>query len=141
MVKALIKYAMFLIVFFAACPGFARTVRSVTILEAGLNKNPNDIGAAAVCKNFKPTLQQVKAYFSHAYPVENYLSTTERYSPCYATGQIEFSDNSGGNWTISSGGTGGITWDRGGDVHLFYKKYKWYDPFACTYGLTDEGEC
>ncbi|WP_207005321.1 hypothetical protein, partial [Trinickia mobilis] len=62
-------------------------------------------------------------------------------SDCYATGFIEYSDNSKGEWTISSGGTGGITWSRGDYVHLFYKYNKWYDPFACSYGLGDKGKC
>ncbi len=119
----------------------ARTINKIVISEVGKSANQKDETVVNLCKKFRPTLKQVRRYFTKAYPVESYISTTERYSDCYATGTIEFSDNSKGDWTISSSGTGGITWTRGDYVNLLYKHNKWYDPFACTYGLGDEGEC
>lgn len=57
----------------------------------------------------------------------------ERYSPCYATGSIEFSNNTRGKWKISSSGGGVLRWDTGDVVALFDNYYKWADPFEGTY--------
>ncbi|WP_157642420.1 hypothetical protein [Burkholderia ubonensis] len=121
--------------------GYSRDITRLTIDGVGLSKNANDRGIVEACKKFVPTLSQVRRYFLKAYPVESYVGTTQRYSDCYATGSIEYSDKRKGAWTISSGGTGGIVWARGDYVHLFYKYNKWHDPFACSYGSGDEGEC
>lgn len=95
----------------------------------------------AACKEFKLTLNQIREFFIHAYPVENYVSVSERPSPCLATGKIIFSDNSRGDWTLMSSGVGEIVWERGGSVRLFYKNYKWYDPYHCNYGPEDDPNC
>ncbi|MFA8328993.1 hypothetical protein [Burkholderia ubonensis] len=119
----------------------ARTVRKVTIDETGLNLDTQDSNLTEGCKKFKPTINQVRHYFEKAYPVESHTITTERYSPCYTTGTITFSDNSSGKFQLYSGGTSTLFWSRGGAVNLLYKKNKWRDPFACNYGLGDEQEC
>lgn len=95
-----------------------------------------------MCKGFKPTERQIKRYFLRAYPVEGYVITTERYSPCYAKGWIRFSDRNMGEWWLYSGGTATIQWNRGGSVNLLYKQGNgWRDPFAGGYGLCDKEEC
>lgn len=120
----------------------ARPVKHVEIDAAGLNlesvKNPNAIEA---CKKFKPTKEQVTRFFERAYPVESYILTTERYSSCYAKGSLTFSDGSFGTWILYSSGTALFTFSRGDQVNFFHKNNKWHDPYACTYGLGDRGQC
>lgn len=124
----------------SACAGAApRTVAELTISETGGTIDPE---AAEICKIFKPTAAQIKRYFLRAYPVESYVITTERYSPCYAAGKIRFSDRNMGEWWLYSGGTATLEWNRGGRIHLLYKRGNgWRDPFAGGYGLCDEREC
>ncbi|WP_143331390.1 hypothetical protein [Burkholderia ubonensis] len=81
----------------------------MTIDETGLNLDTQDSNLTEGCKKFKPTINQVKHYFEKAYPVESHTITTERYSPCYTTGTITFSDNSSGKFQLYSGGTSRIT--------------------------------
>ena len=115
-----------------------RTVAELTIGEIGATQPDVE----ETCKGFKPTASQIKRFFLRAYPVESYVITTERYSPCYAKGKIRFSDNNKGDWWLFSGGTATIKWNRGGSVDLLYKqKNGWHDPFAGSYGLCSEGEC
>lgn len=126
--------------------GGERTVTQVTVDKVGLNLQPKDQNLTYGCKVFRPTIDQIKRYFSKAYPVEGYVLTTERYSPCYATGTVEFTDNntgrvSMGKFQLRSSGTATLWWSRGDSVDLLYKDNQWNDPFACGYGLGDEGEC
>ena len=120
----------------------ARTVKHVEIealgliLESAINKN-----AIAACKKFKPTKEQVIRFFDSAYPVESYVLTTERYSSCYAKGSLMFSDGSFGTWILYSSGTALFTFNRGDVVFFFHKNNGWHDPYACTYGLGDKGQC
>jgi len=112
------------------------------IEETGRNIDTQDTFLTEHCKAFKPTVNQVKRYFSKAYPVDGYVHTHERYSPCYATGKVKFSDNSSGTFQLSSGGTALLTWSRSEDtVRLLYKRNEWHDPFACMYGLSDKPTC
>lgn len=126
--------------------GQERTVTHVTVDKVGLNINPNDAGMTHSCKVFRPTVDQVKRYFSKAYPVESYMLTTERYSPCVAIGTVEFTDNatgkiSRGEFQLRSSGTASLWWSRDDSVDLLYKDNQWGDPLACGYGLSDELEC
>ena len=120
----------------------ARTIKHVEIDAVGLNlesvKNQN---ATEACKKFKPTKEQVIKFFSRACPVESYILTTERYSSCYAKGSLTFSDGSFGTWILYSSGTALFTFNRGDVVNLLYKNNNWHDPYACTYGLGDKGQC
>ncbi|MBO9649630.1 MAG: hypothetical protein J7605_14055 [Variovorax sp.] len=121
--------------------GHARTVTKLKIEAVGLNRDPPERHSDEECKRFRPTLKQVKNYFNRAYPVEGYMVTTERYSPCYATGTLEFSDGHFGTWRLDSSGTSSFTFNRGDQVFLFYKHNQWFDPTACTYGMGDVGRC
>jgi hypothetical protein len=120
----------------------ARTVKSVDIQSVGLALNSvtnnSEINA---CKKFRPTKAQIVRFFNKAYPVETYVLTTDRYSSCYARGSLKYSDGSFGEWFLYSSGTATFTFNRGDSVNYFYKYNKWHDPFACTYGLSSEGEC
>ena len=118
-----------------------RTVTKVVIKETGLTSHTDDASLTENCKTFKPTVGQVKRYFSRAYPIESRILTHERYSPCFAVGEVSFSDNTSGRFRLYSGGTATLFWLGGNTVDLLYKRNKWHDPFACAYGLTDEPEC
>jgi len=122
-------------------PSLARSVVTVVIDEVGQNAEENDRNLTVGCKAFAPTVSQVRRYFLKAYPVESHVLTTERYSPCYATGTVEFSDHSSGRFQLYSGGTATLFWSRGGSVDLLYKQNRWHDPLACTYGLGDKPGC
>lgn len=68
-----------------------------------------------------------------AIPVPLKFNAHDRYSPCYAKGTIKFSDNTQGEWKISSGGGGTLRWDTEDVAILFYDDYQWTDPFDDTY--------
>jgi len=118
-----------------------RTVTQVILDGAGLDSDIDDASLTENCKTFKPTVSQVKRYFSKAYPIESRILTHERYSPCFANGEVSFSDNTSGRFRLYSGGTATLFWLGGNTVDLLYKGNKWHDPFACAYGLSDEPEC
>ncbi len=124
----------------AAVTAAPRGVAALTISERGASADPE---TAEICKGFHPGANQVKRFFQRAYPVESFVITTERYSPCYASGTILFSDRNQGEWRLYSGGTATIRWNRGGTVDLLHKQRNgWRDPFAGAYGLCDDrSEC
>lgn len=122
--------------------GAERTVTSVVIEESGLNIQPGDASLSEGCKSFRPTVAQIKRYFSRAYAIDAGPYMHERYSPCYAIGKVKFSDRTSGEFQLRSSGIASLTWSYGGrSVDLLYKRNKWHDPFACAYGLGDEPEC
>ncbi|MBV8273344.1 MAG: hypothetical protein JO067_13830 [Cupriavidus sp.] len=108
----------------------ARGVKSVTIEKIGASTKSSD---REYCKPFRPSVEQIRDYFSHAYPVPGVYALKPRYSPCYATGRVQFDDGFDGKWIIYSGGTSYIDWSIGGQVTLFYKKRKWFDPYTDMY--------
>ncbi|PCE30005.1 hypothetical protein BZL54_22845 [Burkholderia ubonensis subsp. mesacidophila] len=132
------KSLLFSCIFLFCCASQARGVKSIEIHEYGKSRDAEMAGA---CKKFRPTVKQVRNFFLRAYPVEGYMLSHERYSSCYATGALKFDDGSSGTWKLSSSGVATFIFTRGDVVTLYYKNNKWYDPFACTYGLGDVGEC
>jgi hypothetical protein len=121
-------------------PVHARTIQKIVIESLGQSDIAEDPPSGG-CRSFRPTPKQVREYFNKAYPMPAHFGAHERYSPCYASGTIEFDDKTSGRWKLTSGGTSTLRWDSGDAVTLFYRGYKWNDPFACMYGLSDEGEC
>lgn len=117
-----------------------RAIAKIQIVETGKS---DDDGEREVneCRVFKPTRYDVRQFFAKSYPVPAKMGLHDRYSPCYAKGSIEFTDNTRGKWKITSSGNGTLYWDTGDTVDLFYRDYKWRDPFACSYGLSSKGEC
>lgn len=109
-----------------------RKITEVKINETGKSEDESE-SVKEGCLDFKITSSQVETFFSKSYPVPLKFNAHERYSPCYAKGTIEFSDNSRGEWKISSSGGGTLLWDTGDVVTLFYNDYKWADPFEGTY--------
>ena len=125
--------------------GYPRTVNQIVINEIGQTldtyKDGNDEILIEQCKKFKPTVKQAALFFSKADPIPGVILMHERDSPCYAKGSIIFGDGLSGEWILYSGGTARLDWTRGGTVYLMHKQNKWHDPFACSYGLNNEGEC
>lgn len=117
----------------SAVAGHARDIKHISMVTSGLSKDTSSIVAMNNCRSFRPTLDQVRAYFSKAYPVDRYWSAQTYYSPCYAEGTIEFSDGNRGTWILKSSGIGGIDWEQSGSVTLFHGKNPWYDPFEGMY--------
>ncbi|WP_261640547.1 hypothetical protein [Erwinia mallotivora] len=131
------KIFSMLCVFFPLNMAFAihnipRTVVEIKINETG-ESDDESINVIEGCRAFKITKEDVKEYFSKSYPVPLNFNIHERYSPCYAKGFIEFSDNTRGKWKISSSGGATLVWDTGDAATLFYNDYKWTDPFEGTY--------
>jgi hypothetical protein len=119
----------------------ARTITDLEITNVGQSHGDNDGFAERNCKIFTPTLKQIRHYFEQAYPVELHVILDARYSACYATGSIDFSDGARGKWKIASSGAGGIRWDDGGYSPIYYKHNQWIDIFECSYGMEDAPEC
>lgn len=117
-----------------------RSITAIQILEVGKSDDEGE-WEARECKAFRPTKNDVRQFFLKSYPVPAKMGLHDRYSPCYAKGFVEFSDNTRGDWKIRSSGNGTLVFDTGDRVNLFYRDYKWNDPFACSYGVGDEGEC
>ncbi|WP_157645068.1 hypothetical protein [Burkholderia ubonensis] len=113
-------------------------MKAIEIREYGKSREGDTVN---VCKKFQPTVGQVRNFFLKAYPVEGYMFSHERYSSCYAKGILKFDDGSSGTWELSSSGVATFIFTRGDVVTFYYKNNKWYDPFACTYGLGDVGDC
>ena len=126
--------------FFFYTDASARTIKKISILESGVT-NSSDQRLKEECKEFKPTVKQIRRFFLKAYPVPRYFGSHDRYSPCYASGTVVFDDFGTVKWTITSGGVASLIWSEGDIVDLYYKNNGWFDPTACTYGLGDNGEC
>lgn len=111
----------------------ARPVEKVTIEAVGQTWNKGD---EHLCDVFRPTVVQVKRYFSRAYPVDHYWFPKKFFSPCYAAGTVRFSDGSSGKWKLGSGGVAEIVWDINGRTIVYYEKNGWHDPM---HGMYDDG--
>lgn len=114
-----------------------RQVKAVTIMQHGLSEHDDD-RARKLCKAFNPRIAQVRKFLQQAKEVDSRVHTHDRYSPCYATGKVEFSDGSEGEWQIHSGRTGILKIARGEAVVLYCKTCRWKDPFAGGYDVKSD---
>lgn len=111
----------------------AREIKSVKIEKSGIIRPESDQTDEALlnwCKRFRPTLPQVRRYFSNAVPVPAYVSDHDRYSACAAKGTVTFKEGFRANWILYSDGSARIDWEAGGFVYLLLKDNKWIDPFG-----------
>lgn len=115
----------------------AREVTRIGVEATGLYEHDSDPTVSIDCKKFRPTVRQIKHFFSRAYPVEGYVFMHSKYSPCYAKGSIDFADGHFGKWVLSSGGAASLTFNRGDHVTVYYPRNEWIDPFDAYDG--DEG--
>lgn len=129
---------LFVCVGFLPFSTFARKVTHVTVERTGLYESSTDPTIPRECAKFRPTVSQVKKFFSKAYPVERYVLLHSRYSSCYAQGSVEFSDGHFGKWKLFSGGVADLEFNRGDSVVMFYGKNGWFDPFKGGYDYDDK---
>ena len=138
----MVKYTLSTLFIICAMPvAFAKHVPPREIIEVKIDETgKSDDSAENVksgCLLFTITENEVKSFFLKSYPVPTNFNVHNRYSPCYAKGTIAFSDNTQGEWKISSSGGGILSWDTGDRITLFYDDYKWLDPFDGMYSSED----
>jgi hypothetical protein len=107
----------------------ARQANAVAIERTGLSEHDDEY-SVALCKRFRPTTAQVRKFLEHARDVETHVHTHDRYSPCYATGTVEFAGGLKGRWQIHSGQTGVLRTDDKRAATLLCLTCRWVDPFA-----------
>ncbi|WP_034946507.1 hypothetical protein [Erwinia oleae] len=117
-----------------------RKIVSIEINETGKSEDDAE-NVKSGCRNFIPDMKDIRAFFLNSQPVPLSFIVRDRYSPCYATGSVEFNNSFRGRWKIYSSGGGVLFWDTGDKVSLFYKRYTWRDPFECIYDAVDEEDC
>ena len=142
MVTKIVLYIMLICLFWLPIASQARTINSITIESVGQALSGiKDVYTAKECKKFKPTIKQIKRFFTKAYPTTGYMRSEERYTPCYASGKIEFSDHTSAEWDLYSSGVAQLRFSQENQMLLYNKKNAWYDPTTCTYGMsTDEAD-
>ena len=140
MVPARCVLAIVLCVPIAIC--HARAVSAVTVEQSGQSSTPADLPTKDACKNFTPTVAQLKRFFARAMPIDGKFVAHDYYSPCHSAGTISFPDGSSGRWRVYSSGTASLTWASNDNTVYLYngRNNGWHDPFACSYGLHDEDD-
>ncbi|MBK4727572.1 hypothetical protein [Pantoea agglomerans] len=134
----MVRYGYFILLLVFAIPvAFATHVPSRKIVEIKINEVGKSEDASenvkSGCRTFVITEVDVRSFFSKSYPVPLKFNAHDRYSPCFSRGEVKFSDNTRGEWKISSSGGGTLLWDTGDVATLFYDDYQWTDPFEDTY--------
>lgn len=121
----------------------AHSVERLVITGVGLNdESLNDENEKRACRKFRPTRKELIGFFMQARsPANPGALQHERYSSCAAQGWVRFRDGSSGRWVLKSSGIAWVMLDGGKTIHLFRRRNGWHDPYACTYGLGDEGVC
>lgn len=121
----------------------ARIVSDITIKRSGVqSEGRTDITEVAACKVYQPTKKQLIRFFKLAKESKEHGTLLhEYYSPCVSFGTVKFKDGTSGSWTIQSSGLGTVMFDNGEPATFFLKDNQWTDPYACTYGMSDEIEC
>ncbi|MBZ5790166.1 hypothetical protein K8353_08590 [Burkholderia contaminans] len=120
----------------------ARGVSTVTVEQSGQTSAPDDPLTRDACRNFTPTVDQLKRFFSRAAPIDGKFVAEDYYSPCNSSGTVSFPDGSSARWRVYSSGTASLTWASSGNTAYLYngRHNGWHDPFACSYGLHDEDD-
>lgn len=122
----------------------ARVVSELVVKEIGLHtEGRKDKTEEVACKVFRPTKEQLIRYFNLAKESkESGNILHEYYSPCLATGLITFEDGDSGSWILQSSGFGYVTFSNNETTYFFHNQgNQWTDPYACTYGLSDDPIC
>jgi hypothetical protein len=113
-------------------PHRALHIKSFSISESGKSEHSDDY-AAALCKRFEPTPAQLRMFIEQGQQVESRVHTHDRYSPCYASGTVDFDDGTTATWHIHSGRTGVLRMDHGPAMTLQCSRCRWTDPFKGAY--------
>lgn len=106
----------------------------VSVEQTGQSEHGDEY-SARLCRDFLLTQAQVRRFFEGARVVEAKVYTDSRYSPCYATGSVEFAGGSRGTWQIHSGKAGVLTLDDGAAFILYCPSCRWKDPFRGGYSI------
>ncbi|MTD26646.1 hypothetical protein [Erwinia sorbitola] len=137
------KYSITLSLILFSTISHGRVVSEIEVKETGIHAiGRNDKYEKKACKVFRPTKKQLIHYFNQAKESEESGKILhEYYSPCLAKGLIKFQDGSSGRWILQSSGFGYVIFSSNQTTYFFHKNNQWTDPYACTYGLSDEIEC
>lgn len=112
----------------------SRKVKAVAVVQTGLSEHSDDY-AVNLCRGFQPTATQVHRFLERARKVDSIVYTHKRYSPCYATGTVEFVDGVKGDWQIHSGRAALLHTSDGQSAILFCRTCRWADPFEGGYSV------
>lgn len=107
-------------------------VKAIVITESGRSEHSDDY-AVALCKRFEPSAAQVRMFIEQAREVDSRVHTHERYSPCFASGTVEFENGMSGAWRIHSGRTGTLRVGPSEGMTLQCRSCRWSDPFEGGY--------
>jgi len=122
-----IKKAILLCLLFLPAFIQAREVSQIKILVQGAYDSEDRAEYEKDgCKTFKPTKEQLIHYFTKAKESNsNSPWMHEYYSPCVASGTINFNDGSSGKWTIHSSGLGWVDFINGEVKYFYYIDNEW----------------
>lgn len=110
------------------CPLILPKISQITIQENAA-KSPVEKDPAVSCANFVLSISQVRRYFQQAKTTnENDAHYTLDWSPCYASGEIAFSDGSRGSWSINQF-RGGALFLEGRDKTVLHCPKCKFKPF------------
>ena len=111
------------------CPLVLPAIRQIAITENAA-KSPAEKDPAIRCDGFRLHEAQVRRYLARA------KTTTARaahftldWSPCYAAGNVTFSDGRSGRWRVDQFRSGTLTLGDGEPVVLFCARCR-FRPFA-----------
>ena len=107
-------------------------IKTIAVTESGRSEHTDDY-ATGLCKRFEPTSAQIRMFIEQAREVDSRVHTHDRYSPCYASGTVEFEDGTTGTWRIHSGRTGILRMGQGPAMTLQCRRCRWPDPFEGGY--------
>ncbi|EMJ9776018.1 TPA: hypothetical protein ACWL6U_000069 [Morganella morganii] len=134
----MVKMKYILLLLIAIMPNLlnAMALKNIEIKDAGITvtKDPAK-GEINACKKFKPTKQQLIAFFKSSEVSKENKWLHEYYSSCVSTGNVEFENGVSGEWVLQSSGLAMVIPDNGDSIYFFKKNNSWEDPMAGTYGL------
>jgi hypothetical protein len=103
-------------------------IRQITIAENGMT-SPADPGSAARCSRFALTTLQVRRYFAKARQANAAdVHYTLNWSPCSASGRLDFKNGRTARWSITQSRIGSLTLDNGEEITLYCPTCK-FKPF------------
>jgi len=94
-------------------PWQRRPVVSVTVAQAGLGDDQRDAASEPEpCRDFRPTEQQIRAYFARARRVgqRGFLHESD-WSACHATGELRLRGGQRAEWMVQRLGAGYLSID------------------------------
>lgn len=110
------------------CPLHLPKITKVTILENAA-KSPAETDPSVSCASFHLTEAQVRRYFANAKMTTAHdAHYTLDWSPCYASGEIAFSDGRKGQWSIDQFRSGSLAINGAERIVLYCPKCQ-FKPF------------